>query len=115
MADVRGQTCRWTTIGGVIAMQGRKVGIEIGAKIVPSTGLRVKGMGKRLSDQVVLRAKMAIETTVSEACSLHNFGDSDRLKTLLAEEPAGCIQDPATIFRHLLSTDSHFEILRRHH
>ncbi|SFU10617.1 hypothetical protein SAMN05518861_1132 [Mesorhizobium sp. YR577] len=91
-------------------MQGRKVGIEIGAKIVPSARVRGKGMGKRLSDQVVLRAKMAIETTMGEACSLHHFDDSDRLKTLLAEEPAGCIQDPATVLRHLLSTDPHFKI-----
>ena len=70
-------------------------------------------MGKGLRDQVVLRTEMAIEAAMGEARGFHHLRDADRIETLVAKQPAGRIQDPATVLRHLLSTDLHFKILRR--
>ncbi|MNL79886.1 hypothetical protein D3C87_2065880 [compost metagenome] len=50
---------------------------------------------------------MAIEPAMGEPCRVHDFGNGDRIKPLVAKEFAGCIQNPKTVLGHLLACDSH--------
>ena len=58
---------------------------------------------------------MAIEAAMGEPGGFHHFRHADRVEPLVAKQPAGRIQNPATVLRHLLSTDLHFKILRWPH
>ena len=92
MADVRGKARRRATTGGIISMPGRKIGVEVGAKIAPATWVLGEDMGKGLGDEVVFRVEMAIEAAMGEPGGLHHFCDADRIEPLPAKQPAGDFQ-----------------------
>jgi len=109
MADGRGEARRWAPPRGIITMARRKIRADISAEIAPFNCVRSKGMSKRLRDQIVLRTEMAIETTVGEAGGFHYLRNAHRVEPLVAKQAAGDIQNPLTVFRHLLPADLHFK------
>ena len=113
MADIRGKRRRGTASGSILSVSRRKVAAKEGAQIIATGSAAGKGIADRLGDEILLRIEMAVKPTVGEACGLHHLRHADGVEPLVAEQFAGDIQDPAAIFRHLLSADFHVEFFHR--
>jgi hypothetical protein len=59
--------------------------------------------------QLILRSEVPVKSAVGQACALHDFGDTDAIETLFAEELARGLENPLTIFRNLLVGHFHLD------
>ena len=62
-----------------------------------------------LCRQLIFRSEVPLKSAVGQACALHDFGDTDAIETLFAEELARGLENPLTIFRNLLPGHFHLD------
>jgi hypothetical protein len=93
-------------------MARREIVAQIGPKVEAFVSITGKNVADGFRNKIVFRSEMAIKPSVGETGSLHYFRHAHRIEASLTEQPAGDVQNPAAIFRHLLFADLHFEFLR---
>ena len=102
--DFRAQRRNGTAMAGVVAMQRRQIGLDDGGQplvrrrlfgqLAPVFGASIHRIGKSLDHQRFPRIEVSVEPAMGEPGLLHQVGDADAMRALLAKPHRGFLHDP---------------------
>ena len=120
--DFGAQRRNRAAMAGIVAMSRRQIGIHDGGKALlrrrlfrqfaPALGRTVHRMRKRLDDQRFPGIEMGVESAMGQSGVLHQVGDADAVRTLLAKPDRGLLHDPRVGFELVFPGVSHRRPIR---